>query len=115
MPSFSSFKNVSVLCVGDVILDRYISGKARRLSPEAPIPVVSVDSKHDILGGAANVAHNIAAAGAKCTLSGVLGEDASGEAFKEAIAQYPSLSPLLFTSALRKTTLKTRVVADHHQ
>jgi D-beta-D-heptose 7-phosphate kinase/D-beta-D-heptose 1-phosphate adenosyltransferase len=110
-----SFADVRILCVGDVILDRYVSGKAHRLSPEAPVPVVSVDSVQDILGGAANVANNIAAAGAQCTLCGVLGEDSSGASVKSALTHCTAITPLLFSSSRRKTTLKTRIVADHHQ
>jgi D-beta-D-heptose 7-phosphate kinase/D-beta-D-heptose 1-phosphate adenosyltransferase len=110
-----SFANVRVLCIGDVILDRYVSGKVHRLSPEAPIPVVSVDSVRNVLGGAANVANNIAAAGARCTFYGVLGEDAAGTTMREVLSHCSAITPFIFTTPHRKTTVKARIVVGRQQ
>ena len=64
-----------ILVIGDVMLDQYVSGSTDRLSPEAPVPVVKIDSQFSVLGGAANVANNLAALGANVSLLGVVGRD----------------------------------------
>src|ERR1700740_2870410 len=71
----------TVLVLGDVMLDRYIAGEVSRISPEAPIPVLRVTGSHAVLGGAANVAHNVAALGARAILVGVIGTDEAGNEF----------------------------------
>ena len=70
----NEFHKARVLVLGDVMLDRFVYGIVERISPEAPIPVMSVERVSDMPGGAANVARNIAALGAQCTLFGVVGE-----------------------------------------
>ena len=79
----SRFVDVPVLVVGDVMLDRFIVGRVTRISPEAPVPVVQFQSEHFRLGGAANVAHNIAALGGKPILIGVAGTDSAGDRLVE--------------------------------
>ena len=74
-----SLQSVHVLVVGDIMMDRYWFGEARRISQEAPVPVVDVDSTEDRPGGAANVALNITSLGARCTLVGLVGEDDAAE------------------------------------
>ena len=74
-PEFSAAR---IIVIGDVMLDRYWSGQATRISPEAPVPVVKVKSIEDRIGGAANVALNIAKLGGQVTLLGVIGDDAEG-------------------------------------
>ena len=76
------FSEAHVLVVGDVMLDRWFRGKVRRISPEAPVPVVHVGREDTSLGGAANVAANIAGLGARCTLAGMVGKDSAGERMK---------------------------------
>src|SRR3954466_9590999 len=71
------FAGLPVLVVGDVMLDRFIVGRVTRISPEAPVPVVRFESEHTRLGGAANVAHNLAALGARVALIGMIGADAA--------------------------------------
>ncbi|MDR0661804.1 MAG: bifunctional heptose 7-phosphate kinase/heptose 1-phosphate adenyltransferase [Holosporales bacterium] len=110
-----SFEGIRILCLGDLLLDRYISGPARRLSPEAPVPIISVTETRNVLGGAANVAHNIAAAGAQCTLVGVLGQDAAATTFENLLPPVLSITPLLFFDETRKTSVKTRIMVGHHQ
>src|ERR1700744_2277406 len=73
-----SQKPPAILVIGDLMIDHYIWGDATRLSPEAPVPIVNVKNESTTLGGAANVAQNLVALGAKVTLGGVIGDDASG-------------------------------------
>src|ERR1700757_2542906 len=72
------FRGRTVLVLGDVMLDRYVAGEVSRISPEAPIPVLRVTGSRTALGGAANVAHNVAALGARAILLGVIGTDEAG-------------------------------------
>src|SRR5436190_23875356 len=97
-----------VLVVGDVMLDRYWFGDVVRISPEAPVPVVRVARQEDRLGGAANVAKNAAALGAKVGLLSVVGEDEPGERVAELLAQTGVASHLHRDAAL-PTTIKLRV------
>ena len=73
------FSKTRLLVVGDVMLDRYWFGDTNRISPEAPVPVVQVGKIDERLGGAANVARNVAALGANTTILGIVGNDESGK------------------------------------
>ena len=108
-----SFQNSRILVVGDLILDRYIWGKVSRISPEAPVPVVEVTDDNFMLGGAANVAHNIIALGGKSTVAGVIGRDRAGEVLRQLIEERGIACALIEDS--RPTTMKTRVVAHNQQ
>ena len=88
------FHTARVLVVGDVILDRYVSGTVHRLSPEAPIPVLRPDTNYATLGGAANVAVNIATLGGQATLVGVTGNDLAGEEIRRLLRVRPGSGPL---------------------
>ncbi len=106
-----------VLVIGDLILDQHIWGEVERISPEAPVPVVWAKKRTYVPGGAANVANNISALGAKVSLCGVLGDskDPSTEIFKsEAKKLGIDIRGVLFEKE-RKTTLKTRIIAGHQQ
>src|SRR5690606_19445197 len=81
----SQFKGKRVLIIGDVMLDAYIIGKVDRVSPEAPVPIVNIESKEDRLGGAANVALNIKALGAVPILISAIGDDKDGDTFLKII------------------------------
>ncbi|MBE9533271.1 MAG: bifunctional heptose 7-phosphate kinase/heptose 1-phosphate adenyltransferase, partial [Proteobacteria bacterium] len=81
--SFPTFHNAQVLVVGDLMLDRFYHGKASRISPEAPVPVVNVERIEDIPGGAANVAMNIASLGASSHLSGIAGQDEAADTLQQ--------------------------------
>ena len=70
-----------ILVIGDLMLDRYLNGDVKRISPEAPTPVFHVKEQKDVLGGAANVALNISSLGGRVVLCGVIGKDAGGSAF----------------------------------
>jgi len=104
-----------VLVLGDVMLDRFVYGTVQRISPEAPIPVVAVERSADMPGGAANVARNIAALGARATLIGVCGEDAPAGALRAQLAASPTIEVCLIVDASRPTSLKIRYVADGQQ
>jgi len=104
-----------IVVVGDAMLDIYLSGDADRISPEAPVPVVSVRARRYALGGAANVAANVAAIGAECRLVAVIGDDARGDSFRGELAQSRLIDSHLVVVAARPTTSKTRVTARGQQ
>ncbi|EHK65010.1 D-glycero-beta-D-manno-heptose-7-phosphate kinase [Achromobacter arsenitoxydans] len=103
-----------VLVVGDVMLDRYWFGEVERISPEAPVPVVRVARREDRLGGAANVARNVAALGGHVTLVGVLGEDEAGDSVRRLAAEAGIQGELIADDTLH-TTLKMRVLGRQQQ
>lgn len=110
-----AFRGVRVLVVGDVMLDEYVFGRATRISPEAPVMVLRQERTTAVPGGAANVARNIAAFGAKAHLVGVVGEDSAAEQLRDGLAA-ESLTHGLVADATRVTSRKTRVIADgRHQ
>src|SRR5271166_1248707 len=99
----------TVLVLGDVMLDRYVTGEVSRISPEAPIPVLRVTAARGSLGGAANVAHNVAALGARTILVGVVGTDEAGAELERLVANAGgSIDARLFATSRRQTTVKTR-------
>lgn len=112
---FAAFKNLNVLIVGDVMIDRYLNGTVDRISPEAPVPVVQLQNRENRLGGAANVALNIAALGATPYLCSVIGVDDAAEAFLKMLPVYGLSNQGIIQSSHRRTTLKVRVLASHQQ
>ena len=111
-----SFRGRRVVVIGDVILDRYLWGRATRVSPEAPVLVVDVDKEELRLGGAANVAQNVRALGAQPVLVGALGDDgAAADLVKLLEANGVESSFGIVRDRLRRTTLKTRILAHHQQ
>ena len=108
------FTNARVLVVGDVMLDRYWSGKVARISPEAPVPVVHVKTIEDRVGGAANVALNIAKLGGKVTLVGVVGDDVEGQALKKLLEKQGVICDFVVEKDLR-SICKLRVMAQNQQ
>ncbi len=108
-------QRVHVLVVGDVMLDVYLRGIASRISPEAPVPVVRVTEEWRALGGAANVAANVVALGAGCTLAGCVGTDGAGHELRATVRDLGISADGLVESGFRPTTVKTRVVARHQQ
>jgi rfaE bifunctional protein kinase chain/domain len=110
------FKSLRAVVVGDLMLDEYIQGKATRISPEAPVMVVRHNSTKRVPGGAANVAQNIVALGASTDVIGVVGEDEAGDLLCQALVAAGLGEAQLLRDPDRKTTRKTRVLADHaHQ
>ncbi|RMG44528.1 MAG: D-glycero-beta-D-manno-heptose-7-phosphate kinase [Candidatus Dadabacteria bacterium] len=106
---------VSLLVVGDIILDRYIWGSVSRISPEAPVPVVSVEKIEDRLGGAGNVVRNIVSLGGKVTLCGFIGDDQEGKTVLQLLEQDNVNRDGVMIDRSRPTTVKTRVIAHRQQ
>lgn len=107
------FNEVKVLVVGDVMLDKYFWGKVSRISPEAPVPIVNVEKINSVLGGAANVAANIAGLGAKPFLFSICGKDKESNEFRHLLEE-KQISSEIIEFENRRTTTKTRIIA-HHQ
>lgn len=112
---FGKMKERRIVVVGDAMLDVYLEGDAERLSPEAPVPVVTVRGRRTALGGAANVAANVAATGAECRLVAVVGDDARADIVRAELAQARLADEYLALAPGRPTTSKTRVMARGQQ
>ena len=112
---FKNFNKLNVLIIGDVMIDSYFYGKVNRISPEAPVPIVSVDRKDNRLGGAANVALNIKALGATPILCSVIGNDVAAKKFNELLKNEKLSNKGILKSKERITTVKTRVIGNKHQ
>jgi len=108
---FDTFKDKKVLVLGDVMLDTYVYGAVRRISPEAPVPVINVDRQEKRLGGAANVALNIQALGATPILCSVVGDDDDGVAFGQLLKKRGITDKGIIRSQKRITTVKHRVLS----
>ena len=108
------FQESRLLVVGDVMLDRYWFGDVERISPEAPVPIVRVNDTDERLGGAANVARNVAALGANATLMGVVGKDEAGRIVHDLLAR-GGIQDCVFDDAKAKTTVKLRVIGRQQQ
>jgi len=104
-----------VLCVGDVMLDRFVYGDVERISPEAPIPVFRILSENVMLGGAGNVARNIAGLGGRTRFVSVVGNDQAGRDVTMQIGELDDLDARLITDTSRKTSIKTRYIASGQQ
>jgi D-beta-D-heptose 7-phosphate kinase/D-beta-D-heptose 1-phosphate adenosyltransferase len=104
-----------VLVVGDLMLDRYVSGPVTRISPESPVPVVQVEKEWEGVGGAANVAANVVALGARCDVVGCVGNDDAGRVLRERLEELGVGIEGVVETPERPTTVKTRVLAGHQQ
>ena len=111
---FKSFNDLTCLIIGDVMVDAYIWGKVNRISPEAPVPVFEAKKRENRLGGAANVALNIQALGAKPILCGIIGKDLKGNVFETVLSQQNLSSQGIIKSEERLTTCKTRIISSSH-
>jgi len=108
------FGDRSILVIGDLILDHYIWGNVCRISPEAPVPVVQVTTESFMLGGAANVAHNIVSMGGKAAVIGISGRDMAGKTLIDMLTEKGvNCNGVFFEN--RPTTVKTRVIAHNQQ
>jgi D-beta-D-heptose 7-phosphate kinase/D-beta-D-heptose 1-phosphate adenosyltransferase len=103
------------LVVGDVMIDRFIVGRVTRISPEAPVPIVRFESEYVRLGGAANVAHNLAVLGARASLVGIVGDDAAGRTLRAQLTAAGVNGDGLVVDRDRPTTEKVRVVTERNQ
>src|SRR5260370_2915830 len=105
--------NQTVLCVGDLMLDEFVYGEVSRVSPEAPAQVIAVQRSETNIGGAGNVARNIAALGARCIFAGLIGEDAAATQLKAQLSQQSLIETVLVCDPSRPTTRKVRFVSEH--
>src|SRR5207247_10687505 len=105
--------NQTVLCVGDRMLDEFVYGEVSRISPEAPAPVIAVQRSETNIGGAGNVARNIASLGARCIFVGLVGEDEAGGKLKAQLSQESVIESVLVCDSTRPTTRKVRFVSEH--
>ena len=112
---FDKFNGLGILVIGDVMLDSYVMGKVNRISPEAPVPIVSLENEDARIGGAGNVALNLLALGAKPIICGVIGEDSSGDKLLNLFEKNGISTDGLVKSMARKTTVKTRVISNKQQ
>jgi rfaE bifunctional protein kinase chain/domain len=109
------FKKTTLLVVGDIMIDEFIWGTVSRISPEAPVPVVTVTHEDLMLGGAANVVHNVHSLGGRVLLAGVIGDDQMGEKIKRLMAEEKIDGGGLIVETGRRTTVKTRIIAHSQQ
>jgi rfaE bifunctional protein kinase chain/domain len=109
------FTDLPILVVGDVMIDRFIVGRVTRISPEAPVPIVRFESEYVRLGGAANVAHNLAVLGARASLIGIIGDDAAGRTLRAQLTAAGVNGDGLVVDPDRPTTEKVRVVTERNQ
>ncbi|MGN6567725.1 MAG: bifunctional heptose 7-phosphate kinase/heptose 1-phosphate adenyltransferase [Flavipsychrobacter sp.] len=112
---FERMSDLHVVVVGDVMMDKYWWGDVERISPEAPVPVVSLHKRESRLGGAANVALNCKALGAEVTIASVIGDDSDGMMLKKLVEDAGINSDLLMLSKQRPTTTKTRIMSRQQQ
>jgi len=103
----------TILCVGDLMLDDFVYGEVARISPEAPAPVLAVKRNEVAIGGAGNVARNIASLGARCIFVGLIGDDAPGREVIARLQADPLIEPSLVVDPSRPTTRKVRFVSEH--
>src|SRR6266571_4254725 len=103
----------TVLCIGDIMLDEFVYGEVSRISPEAPTPVIVAQRSEIHIGGAGNVARNIASLGARCIFVGLVGDDDSGKRLMAALAEQAGIENVLVCDPSRPTTRKVRFVSEH--
>src|SRR6478736_5159831 len=109
----ADLRGQTVLCIGDLMLDDFVYGEVTRISPEAPAPVIAVQRSETNIGGAGNVARNIASLGARCIFVGLIGDDEAGAKLKAQLALESGIESVLVSDPLRPTTRKVRFVSEH--
>ena len=112
---FSKFGKTGILVIGDLMIDQYIWGRVKRISPEAPVPVVEVTEENLLLGGAANVAHNVLSLGGRVFIAGTIGEDDTGNILINKLRENGFNTDGIVKDGKRPTTVKTRVIAHNQQ
>jgi rfaE bifunctional protein kinase chain/domain len=110
-----SFGGKRILVVGDLMLDEYLAGEVRRISPEAPVPIVEITHRAHVPGGASNVAANIASLGGQPILLGVVGPDENADCLKMVLKSLNVQTDAIITALDRPTTTKTRIVSGQQQ
>src|SRR5438105_10440982 len=112
--AFKLIPEQTIVCVGDLMLDDFVYGEVSRISPAAPAPILAVKRNELTVGGAGNVARNIAGLGARCIFLGVVGEDDASRTLMRALSAESLIEPHLVVDAERPTTRKVRFVSEHH-
>jgi D-beta-D-heptose 7-phosphate kinase/D-beta-D-heptose 1-phosphate adenosyltransferase len=108
-------KSPKILVVGDLMIDHYLWGKCERISPEAPVQIVSIDKETSVLGGAGNVIHNLTDLGASVHVLSVIGDDENANELKSLLKKLSVDTQGLITQAQRTTSKKSRIIASHQQ
>lgn len=108
-------RDKNILVIGDIMLDHYIWGSVERISPEAPVPVVRLETENYRLGGAGNVAHNLSSLGLKTSIMSVIGEDTNGDILSELLLEANIDQSSVYRDGGRPTTTKTRIIAHNQQ
>ncbi len=109
---FAKFDTKRILVIGDIMIDAYIEGNVTRISPEAPVPIISAVKRENRLGGAANVALNIKSLGAEPVLCSIIGEDEKGELLKSLLSDQQLTDVGIVSDSTRRTTNKTRIISS---
>ncbi|OUJ16879.1 bifunctional D-glycero-beta-D-manno-heptose-7-phosphate kinase/D-glycero-beta-D-manno-heptose 1-phosphate adenylyltransferase HldE [Acetobacter sp. DsW_063] len=109
------FSAITVLCIGDVMLDRFLYGEMERISPEAPVPVLLLKERREMPGGAGNVVSNVISLGGKAVLVGLVGNDDAATTLRDRLRHGEQITDALVTTAHRPTICKTRYIATHQQ
>jgi D-beta-D-heptose 7-phosphate kinase/D-beta-D-heptose 1-phosphate adenosyltransferase len=112
-PIFPNLQGKQILVIGDLMLDSFYHGKVKRISPEAPVPIIDIERIEDLPGGAANVAMNIASLGAKCKICGITGQDSAADILKQRLNAVGV--DCLLHHAMTNTIIKRRVISNHQQ
>ncbi|NOZ68196.1 MAG: D-glycero-beta-D-manno-heptose-7-phosphate kinase [Deferribacteres bacterium] len=112
---FDKFSSTGILVIGDLMIDQYVWGRVRRISPEAPVPVVEVTEENLLLGGAANVANNVLSLGGKVFITGAVGTDETGKILINKFREKGLSTDGIIVDGSRPTTVKTRVIAHSQQ
>ena len=115
LPSIETLQATRMIVIGDLMIDRYLSGPISRISPEAPVPVLKLDGEESLLGGAANVVKNLVALGCRPLVAGVVGDDHYATQLREKIEQMGLSSDGILADPSRPTIIKTRVVSANQQ
>src|SRR5437868_5317063 len=109
----NTMSSKTVLCVGDLMLDEFVYGEVSRISPEAPAPVIAARRSETNIGGAGNVARNIASLGGRCIFVGLVGADEAGAKLKTELGRHKGIESVLVSDPARPTTRKVRFVSEH--
>ena len=112
---FGKFGKTGILVIGDLMIDQFIWGRVKRISPEAPVPVVEVTEEELLLGGAANVAHNVLSLGGRVFIAGTIGKDDTGKILLDKLRENGVNADGVIKDGTRPTTVKTRVIAHSQQ
>ena len=112
---FGGIPKFKILCIGDVILDRFVRGSTERISPEAPIPILKIEKEDFHLGGAGNVIRNLSALGVKTDFFSIVGNDINARKIKELLKAKKNVKYQLFSQGGKSTPLKTRFISSNQQ